>query len=164
MKIEHNSADSPRTGHETTAGGEINHNRGNPRIEEQPARAVHEKKAQTLPPIMPGAQVRRMTAALGRECCRDSAHSHPEKPSLNPHQAGEFHAGRTDVHAFVAVFSEGPKAAVKVSRGRTEEEPPDGGEHRIAEIAMKWRHSSIADPSEKAVAHDQVGAISQLLD
>ena len=37
-------------------------------------------------------------------------------------------------------------------------------QHRIAQIAVQARHGAGRDPALEAVAHDQVGAVAQLVD
>ena len=84
------------------------------RIQKEPARAVHQQEAQVTPAIMPGVEVRRMTAGVGRQSGRNLGDFHLQQACLHHHLAGEFHAGRADVHAFIALLAEGANAAMEV--------------------------------------------------
>ncbi len=86
-----------------------------PGIEEEPARAVHKKKAQVTPAIAPGAEVRRVAAAVGREGGGHLGDFHLQEAGLHDHFAGEFHAGGSQVHA-PKLFAEGADAAMEICR------------------------------------------------
>jgi hypothetical protein len=58
---------------------------------------------------------------------------------------------------------EAAQAAVEVAHRRAEEQPPEPGQHRVAQVAVQRRHRAGAMPP-KAVAHHQVVALTQLLD
>ena len=47
---------------------------------------------------------------------------------------------------------------MKVADGDAEEDAADGGEHRIAEVAVQRWHGSGLDGAGEAVAHDEVVA------
>ena len=55
-------------------------------------------------------------------------------------------------------------AAMEIADRRTVQPTGDGRKYRIAEIAVKRRHCARLDAARKAVAHDQLGAILQLVD
>ena len=67
--------DGQRSGEEGCGEHEAQEQRCDAGIEEEPARAVEEKKAQVTPAIAPGAEVGRAVAAVGRERRRDFGHT-----------------------------------------------------------------------------------------
>ena len=52
----------------------------------------------------------------------------------------------------------------KSPRRAAVEDPPGGGQHGVAEVAMQRRHGAGGDAAPEPVAHDELPALAQLLD
>jgi len=77
----------------------------------------------------------------------------------------EFHAGRAEVHAPIAIRGESPQAAMEIVRRTFEQKPADEGQCRIADPAMLPRHrSGHHGPSSgrQAAAHHQLVTLPKL--
>ena len=66
--------------------------------------------------------------------------------------------------ARIAVALEAAQAAMEIAARAAEEDAADGGQHRVAEIAVQRRHRAGLDAAVETVAHHQVVAVAQLLD
>ena len=114
------------------------------------------------PSVAPGSQMRSMGSAVRRKGGGDFGDMQAHQAGLDHHFTGEFHARGAEIHALHALLSEGAHATVKIAAGGAEEEPADPGKQRIAKVTMQKGHGMVADATMKPIAHNQVGAGSQL--
>ena len=53
---------------------------------------------------------------------------------------------------------------MEVTHIAPEEDAANRGEHRVAQVAVQWRHGTGGDPTAKAVAHHQIGTGTELIE
>src|SRR5205814_4053846 len=107
--------------------------------------------------------MRRSTAAIERKCCWDFSDAQAVQRCLHNCFTGKLHPGGSQIETLNRGLTEAAQAAVKIAAGRLEKETYDSGQHRIANIAMEWRHGIWLDASFETISHDQVVPGPQIL-
>src|ERR1700722_1891270 len=107
------------------------------------------------PAVAPAPQMRRPGPPIRRQCRRHLSYSQPSDGRLHHHLRSELHARRLKVKVEHGVAVETPQAAMEVATGGMEKQPADGGQDRIAEVAMEWRHRAGGDAALETISHDQ---------
>src|SRR5262245_52068808 len=130
----------------------------------QPERAHEEQEAEVPPAVAEAAQVRRPIAAVRMQHDRHFADPLPQERRLHDHLAGELHARRRELQAFIGIFAETPQPAMSVANRRVKEHVQDAGQHGVADIAMQPGHGAGLDAALEAVAHDQFVALPEAVD
>ena len=116
------------------------------------------------PAVAPGAEVRRPGAAVGPQGGRDLGDAQAVQRRADDHLGGELHAGGSEAQPQHRLARDAAQAAVEVADVARVEEPADGGEHRVAEVAVLPGHRARLDAALEPVAHDEVEALAQLLE
>jgi hypothetical protein len=83
---------------------------------------------------------------------------------LDHHLAGELHPGGGQVQAEDRLAPEGAQPAVEVPDPAVEEEPAEPAQQGIADDPVAPGHGRWLDAAPKAIAHDQVVSLAELLD
>src|SRR5215831_4525735 len=86
------------------------------------------------------------------------------KGGLDHQLARELHARRPEIERHDRLPVEAAQPAVEVAHSRAKEESPDEAQHRVAEVAMQWRHRARTYPAFEPVPHDQGVPRAQALD
>src|SRR6266404_3462283 len=100
---------------------------------------------------------------VGRERRRNFGDIQPVDRCLHDHLACELHAGGLKSERENRIAREAAQSAVEIAAGAVEENTADGGQHRIAEIAMERWHGASSYTALEAITHHEVAALSQLL-
>ena len=110
------------------------------------------------PSVAPGSKVGRRLRPSGERVVGTSVMRRPAREDLTTiSQANSIPVVRR-LRREDGVAAEGTESAVEVADGNAEEDAADGGENRVAEIAVERRHGSGLDGAGEAVAHDEVVA------
>jgi hypothetical protein len=82
---------------------------------------------------------------------------------LDDHLEGKLHPATLQLQLSHRFLPETTQAAVEIPTFLArKEQTPDCSQKWIAEIPMRWRHSTRGDVALKAISHDQVVAGAQL--
>ena len=116
------------------------------------------------PPVAPTPQVRRPTAAVGRQRRRNLRDALPAERRLDDHLGRELHPRAAERQRLGCVAPEAAQPAVEVAHRRAEEEPTERAQHRVAEQAVQPRHRARRDAAGEAIADDEIVARAQPFD
>ncbi len=116
------------------------------------------------PAITPAAQVGRAATPIDREGCWYFADGEAVECGPHHHLARKLHTRRAQIEPEDSVAVKAAQAAVEVAYIAAEEDAPDRGEHRIAQVAVQWRHGTGGNPTAEAVAHHQIGTGTKLIE
>ncbi len=163
IEVEGNAGDGPWLRNEPPHNRKSDCKQQSPRVEEEPARAEEQHEAEMPPAIPPAPQMRRPASTVRRQGGRHLGDPQLVRGGLHYHLAGEFHSPRLKIEAEHRVAAKTAKPAMKVAAGAAEEEAADSRQNRVAEIAMKSRHSSWRDPAQKSIPHDELVALTEAL-
>src|SRR5688500_15931375 len=164
MDVEAHAPNDHRTVQYRELRAEAEQEQHEARIQQQPARAHHQKKTEVTPAVAPAAQVWRAAATVRRQRRRNLGHAESGELGLDHHLARELHARRDQVQAADRFPVEPAEAAVEIADVRAEQKASDERQHRIAEITMERGHCARCDSARESIAHHQLVTATQPLD
>ena len=138
------------------------------RNDEQPSRAVHQKKSQRAPAVSIGLEMRRMGGApVSMERDRHFGDLLPVQAGFDNHLGGELHAGTAQIEAMEQGLRESSQAAIDIVDRGAKPTAGHDGEHGIAPPSMQKGHRARlnrATPPRQPTPHHKIVPLSQLVD